>query len=118
VEVARRASVPGQLAFHYQPDRPLVVAPSREHLRMAQEEIRRALSLAGWRPFAVQLDSRPELAARDLYSQLRRGSTGDVSHLELIWSPTGDEAWRAVGDRIEKALSARITGDGRLIVKR
>ncbi|MCX7978518.1 MAG: hypothetical protein N2578_05895, partial [Bdellovibrionaceae bacterium] len=57
-------------------------------------------------PFVLTFPKEPELAARVLYSELRRGAESGADH--LIYRKEGHqqgEAWSAFLDRIVKASS-------------
>ncbi len=102
------SSSPGQLADHYRPGIPLVLLPSGI-LPLASERVEwiaSALGVADLRYRALELDFSPQLAARELYSELHRLS--DTDNGFLVFEDSVEKqapGWDALWDRLRRAAS-------------
>lgn len=103
VEVKNSTVAPGQLDVHYQPQIPLVTIKSAD---LSEVEI---LNLCNknydtshvvW----LNLNEKPEMAARHLYAQLRDLSKPPATLLLCRWNHDWTlDAWLTIWDRLQKA---------------
>ncbi len=96
-------AVPGHLPHHYEPEIPLAIIKGDGTSNL--EEVQKSLGLAELRPAYLHLPRAPELAARSLYSELRRLAEPAQFNLILFQVDSWHEevAWRGVMDRISRA---------------
>lgn len=115
---------PGQMKHHYMPHKPLVMVEAEldeaDILKRAQEligalpdksdgvEIVKPLKVETMR--ALILSESPQVAARELYAQLRECAEGDEDILLFRKTEvhTGED-WEAVLERLGKACSCRVS---------
>lgn len=105
---------PGHLKHHYMPRIPLVmiqyptsdVSVLPELSATQRSEIEHALKLTDWKPIEMKLSDDAILAARELYSELRRCGESGSSLILLHRSPDLDSGlWSAIWNRLEKAAT-------------
>lgn len=102
---AASRSVPGSMAIHYRPTKPLRVtmvadqAAARRLQRLRQADPTTVL---------VELPDRPASAARALYAALRRADARPGRSIDLVLpaSVLADPAWEGVVNRLRKSSSA------------
>ncbi len=116
VEASSTAS-PGHLKHHYMPPIPLVILrepqtaagmPLSVHTR---HSITRQLALSEpWQACELVLNDAPSLAARELYSDLRRLAASGASVIYVRATPqqTGHDLWAAIWDRLQRAASLEL----------
>lgn len=114
---------PGQLKHHYQPDKPLVLIPSREQTSLlSNPQSILELNVLDWvfkksghkykSISELSLPEDPILAARVLYSNLRQLSKEPTE--VIIWfalEATKGPSWLAIRDRLQKASSLDLTSE-------
>lgn len=114
VVVEQSPVAPGHLKHHYMPKIPLVMIQnpvsdnSLELSAVQRAQIERELKLApgDWKPVEMKLQSDANLAARDLYSELRRCGESGASLILLHRSSDKDSGlWSAIWNRLEKAAT-------------
>ena len=106
--------VPGSLEAHYAPSIALQLVAAAELADAAREALgagRRIAVLAAARPAFGHAhltwrtaSAEPEQFARELYARLRELDAPGCD-LILVAAPPGDEAWRAVSDRLRRAAA-------------
>jgi len=115
---ASSTASPGHLKHHYMPPIPLVIlhdqaqdvglplsVETRQHL--AQQ-----LPLPpDWRACELLLNEVPALAARELYSDLRRLATSgaDLIYVRAIPERMQHDLWSAIWDRLQRAASVELS---------
>ena len=122
--VADKRQSPGQMKHHYMPDIPLVLTEADllseiEIMRLAEEQIRqlpdqiegvsikKVKSVQKAKELLLPRDAR--LAARNLYSELRKSAESEADLLYFRLRPEHkDESWQAIMDRLTKAASIHL----------
>lgn len=101
--------VPGKLASHYQPEKPLYYFNDKEKLELfCQQHPGQVFVIAFNKPLTVsqsrfrRFPHLPRKAAYDLYYQLRQADLTDASCIAIELPPEADE-WKGVNERISKA---------------
>ncbi len=101
--------VPGKLASHYQPEKPLYYADDMPKLKTFYHQAQKSiylLSFSEYQPEAnqlhYQLPATPDEAAYELYYQIRRADESDADAIAIELPSKGDE-WAAIRERIIKA---------------
>lgn len=112
IQPGTNIEAPGQIKHHYMPTIPLVTIEKEvwEQWGGGIENIKfnlnQSLSLSMQKPILLQLNNKPEQAARELYSELRNCS---ASGSDLILFKREDyhegELWMAIIDRLKRASS-------------
>jgi len=87
---------PGQLDTHYQPEKPLYLFESE-----AEKETFLNKKTTG-KPITLTIHSNPVIAARELYSSLRRTNTQDGDIIVCVFSEK-DERWTGIKNRLIRA---------------
>ncbi len=114
VIVEQSPVAPGHLKHHYMPKIPLVmilnpVSENSFELSSVQRgHIDRELKISDgdWNPIEMRLPSDANLAARELYSELRRCGESGASLILLHRSADKDSGlWSAIWNRLEKAAT-------------
>lgn len=108
LSVQEKQNSPGHLKHHYQPDKPLFIL-ERFSSRHAAEKflIQQYPEIKKWGE--LQLAPAAPLAARQLYSELRRLSTSGIEAIYILRDPSqNSELWIAIWDRLSKASSATL----------
>lgn len=104
VEEKKDKLQPGGQKFHYKPSVPLYILETKRNKR----EVKKFLSekFPKYKHKQLILASSPQIAARNLYSQLRRLSIGK-NHLIFVHriEEQSGHLWEAVWDRLKKASS-------------
>lgn len=90
----RIAKSPGQMARHYRPRTPVLLARNRNE----------ALSLVGLRGTLLELDADPTVAGAKLYATLHELDDGRFERIVVILPPELPE-WTAIRDRLARAAS-------------
>lgn len=99
---------PGALKHHYMPEIPLVIVPIGEGSELRAEtrlKIQNALGVPIQRTVELSLNPDPVLAARELYSEMRRLAETGVDCMFVRSHDNRDGLWSAIWDRLEKAAS-------------
>lgn len=101
--------VPGKLASHYQPEKPLYFVNDLAQLKEFYHQVNKTLyllTISEFRPeknqLYYQLPTNPHDAAYELYYQLRRADQSDAEAI-VIELPPNIDAWKAIRERIVKA---------------
>lgn len=96
---------PGQLKFHYQPSKAVLLTDQWPLPQEVFENFAQRTSI-GKNPILLDLGDSPTLSARVLYQQLRSAAEQEIDLIVIVRksSCTGD-LWDAVWNRIEKAAS-------------
>jgi L-threonylcarbamoyladenylate synthase len=101
--------VPGQLASHYQPAKPLYFVNDLAQLNEFYHQVNKTtylLTFSRYQPeenqLHFQLPTNPLDAAHELYYQLRRADQSDSDAI-VIELPPDIDAWKAIRERIIKA---------------
>ena len=101
--------VPGKLASHYQPEKPLYVVNDLTQLYEFYKQANMTLyilTMSQFRPekkqLYYQLPTNPHNAAHELYYQLRRADQSNAEAI-VIELPPNTDAWKAIRERIIKA---------------
>jgi L-threonylcarbamoyladenylate synthase len=106
---------PGHLKHHYMPSIPLVITSGDEQLSEAdRRRIQMELGLATLRaPLELKLSNDAALAARELYSEMRRLSEegGDLLFVRKTTERSGG-LWQAIWDRLGRAASLDLSLTG------
>lgn len=102
---------PGSLKHHYMPKIPVIIVSSTEPAGLSQEtktKVQRELNFKIQRADELILSEDPALAARELYSELRRLSEGgaDAIYVRAVQDQSG--LWSAIWDRLSRAASLRL----------
>ncbi len=105
---------PGQIKHHYMPSVPLVLIEQDIESSKVKEyltyEVQKKLHKKILYPASLDLSEDPSIAARQLYSQLRK--TAEQKNVDLIYfikKPIhNNDLWLAFFDRLQKAASLRI----------
>jgi L-threonylcarbamoyladenylate synthase len=107
--------VPGTMSRHYSPTTPVNVVPSKrlEHVATEMTENREKVAVLAMRPPAIanpymtwiNAGTRPEVYARQLYSNLRTLDKAQAKVILVEEVPEG-ERWDAVRDRLKRAATA------------
>ena len=97
--VASEAS-PGHLTHHYMPAVPLIVL-KREHAAAAELD-----GFNGKRVALMQLSGDPTIAARELYSEMRRAAEGGAEVIVCPAPEQRDGLWAAIWDRLSRAATS------------
>jgi len=99
-------ATPGHMPHHYQPTKPLVLIPRRPTIDDL-ETIRERLDLASIEnSMEIVLSKTPQLAARELYAELRKASDSRAPFLWLNTKSIEDTGlWNSIKDRLSKAQS-------------
>jgi L-threonylcarbamoyladenylate synthase len=114
VEIARAQKSrqsPGHLEHHYMPEIPLIITATTTDLSSPAtvRELKDKLGTAPSRPAELILDEEPEIAARELYTELRRLSATGADALFVRRSPEKMNGfWDAIWDRLTRAASAEV----------
>lgn len=113
VQRAQSEASPGHLKHHYMPKIPLVIVPENETSPLSEaskKKAREALGLKDIRnPMELILDENPELAARELYSEMRRLSESGADILFVRHSEARSHGlWQAIWDRLSRASTLDI----------
>ncbi len=100
---------PGHTDTHYQPAIPLIIAhrtPSQE----TATQIEKKFSFPSLSRYSeLNLNPDPRLAARDLYSEMRRLSTSGIKWMFVRKSnDRSGEVWESIWNRLDRAASMRI----------
>ena len=106
------ARAPGQMAKHYRPRTPLVLAATNESALAAGEELTRRELSWGWlsfgggsQPFlAIALPDDPERYAARLYDELHRFDQVGIDRI-IVTMPPDTPEWAAVRDRLLRAAA-------------
>jgi len=88
------ARSPGQRSRHYAPSKPLILVDRGELASRRRDG-----------DAVLELGEQPEVAARELYAELRRLSDADGVERILVERPPPDEAWAGIRDRLRRASS-------------
>ena len=107
VDEATVASGPGQLLSHYAPSTPVVLV---EAGATAMDALIAGLAARGTVVAEVVLADEGELAARDLYRNLRAADQPDVDLL-VVKARSGAGMGRAVNDRLFRSAQGRVVTD-------
>lgn len=102
---------PGQVKHHYMPTIPvLFITESKwKNLNTNFKDINNQLSTNYKNPICLNLDSSPELAARELYSKLRECSLSDHDLIVFVHTHLQvGEYWTAILDRLRRASTHSI----------
>ncbi len=114
VVVEQSPVAPGHLKHHYMPKIPLVMIqnPVSENslelsaVQRAQIDNKLKFGDGDWNPIEMTLPSDANLAARELYSELRRCGESGASLILLHRSADKDSGlWSAIWNRLEKAAT-------------
>ncbi len=100
------AASPGQLAHHYMPKIPLIIFKD-----LAQAEDPLVLKQIPFKSFVdLELNANPVLAARELYSNLRKCSHSGCDYIRAFRSSAqSDQLWDAIWDRLTRAATFNFT---------
>jgi L-threonylcarbamoyladenylate synthase len=116
VEIRRISSEasPGHLKHHYMPSVPLVILPGDPGKALSATEImklREELKIAGLqRPAELLLSQDATLAARELYSEMRRLADSGADLLFVRRSSESEHGlWPAIWDRLTRAATLNWT---------
>lgn len=112
IRVETSEASPGHLKHHYQPRIPLVITGSQATL--SSENLKRvATDLkigAPTRPEELKLSDDPAIAARELYSEMRRLSENGADLLFVRKTQDREGGlWMAIWDRLTRAASLNLT---------
>ncbi len=101
--------VPGKLAHHYQPNKPLFYFSDPETLKSFYESFDKPIYLLSFANFpelanelCYQLKKNPQQTAFELYYQLRRADLSPASCI-IMELPPKEVAWEGIRERIIKA---------------
>lgn len=113
VEVSRASSPasPGTLQHHYMPKIPLVVVPAGEPEGISAShrlKIQTELGKGAHKAVELVLDDDPAVAARELYSEMRRLAESGADCIYVRARPDRDGVWSAIWDRLGRAASMEI----------
>lgn len=104
--------VPGKLASHYQPEKPLLYFSSIEILNSIDKKYANELYLISFdrisshlSPYFFLLPDSPTQAAFELYYRLRQADQSQAKAIAIQLPPQG-EVWQAITERIQKAGSS------------
>ena len=107
--------VPGSAVRHYSPSTPLNIVPGRELAKVIQEfaSTEAKVAVLGMKPPSIaspfmtwiNAGNRPDLYARNLYSNLRTLDKSGARMILVEDVPEG-ERWDAVRDRLKRAATA------------
>lgn len=93
---------PGQLKYHYQPSKPLILA----NVGVSKEEIIKKLGNSNIRTAEIiHLSADPQFFAREMYAAFRKGSKKNVDALILHLNINEDQEWDAINNRLSKAAT-------------
>ncbi len=94
---------PGHLTHHYQPQQPLVIVGKNEDLATAREDFSVSLS----EMYELVLAPSPQLAARELYAQMRSLSQKPECKLIYVQASHKDSTglWSSIWDRLNRAAT-------------
>ena len=111
VEAAASISSPGHLPFHYQPAIPLVSVPS-DRFPLSPTDLAAIvteLKLESDKSAHLALDNNPAIAARQLYSEMRRLADSGAAFLTVLRPDCNAEPqWTAIWDRLQRASSLHL----------
>ena len=97
-----KASSPGHLEYHYQPESPLVIISAE----MSEAQVLSSIQKK-WphitRSNPLVLSAEPQQAARQLYSELRRLSEKDAAIVFKMRLEYQNPEWEAILDRLQRA---------------
>ncbi|MEK6554548.1 MAG: L-threonylcarbamoyladenylate synthase [Bdellovibrionota bacterium] len=100
---------PGHLKHHYMPEIPLVIVDDFEFVGLDKPALMKKLRISEWRPAELRLSDEPEIAARELYSQLRELSSSRANFIFVCYNPKHVSGlWSAIWNRIEKAATINL----------
>lgn len=91
-------NVPGNMQDHYMPKRPLIILSEGRNINESKLKFKSYIEM--------KLSDLPELAARELYSQMR--ILGQSNHDVILFKKMGfhqGELWEAILDRLNRASS-------------
>lgn len=120
-EVIRETSQasPGHLKHHYMPNIPLVIVPREEPLTDSAElsaqvrlRIQNEIGKPAQRAVELHLSEDPSLAARELYSEMRRLAETGADCIFVRKREAQDGLWSAIWDRLNRAASLDLTSAG------
>lgn len=106
VETLESEASPGHLKHHYQPKIPLALLAGAWNTN-TKSKIERELGASFKNPTELHLDSDPAIAARELYSEMRRLAESGADLLYVIRPQDASGLWSAVLDRLERAASVQ-----------
>jgi L-threonylcarbamoyladenylate synthase len=99
---------PGHLEHHYMPEIPLVITDTKA--KFDQVALMKELAITEWKPIELKLSPKPEIAARELYAQLRRASESGANLIFVRFNPNHlSGLWSAIWNRIEKAATLNLS---------
>ncbi len=82
-----------------------------EFTGLDKKDLMKKLKVSEWRPAELRLSEEPELAARELYAQLRELSSARANFIFVRRSAQHTSGlWSAIWNRIEKAASVNLSG--------
>lgn len=97
---------PGHLKHHYMPEIPLVAL---ENINFDAKQICEALKIPFAEGASLELSSDAVLAARELYSNLRKASEQNKGFIYVIKNQNqSGELWTAIWDRLSKAATLKL----------
>lgn len=102
---------PGHMEHHYMPPIPLIYCSKPWTLEMLQKHMQERNLFYGMniKLGVLELPSDASLAARKLYSELRRLSESDNKALVFFYKPEqSSELWQAILDRLSRASKIKI----------
>lgn len=110
-----KIEAPGQIKHHYMPSIPLIMIDEKIWKSKGSDfnSINKELRTNFCHPSILQLNDKPEQAARELYSQLRACSSQFYDSIVFIkTSKHQGEFWRALLDRLRRAATFHLEVEG------
>lgn len=116
VEITRDSSQasPGQLKHHYMPKIPLVIVRSQEPESLSAEtrlKIQNQLGRPAKKPIELDLSDDARLAARELYSEMRRLAESGADCIFVRARESTHGYWAAIWDRLSRAASLNLASE-------
>ncbi|MCO5141844.1 MAG: L-threonylcarbamoyladenylate synthase [Oligoflexia bacterium] len=107
IEKSQKGASPGLLENHYQPEIPLVIVDKEDFSNKDEEHIQKIFQLDHLsKGVELTLSKSANLAARELYSELRSLSNTKVSYIFFKYKEyMKEESWDGIRDRLKKASS-------------
>lgn len=112
IRIQESTASPGHLPHHYMPKIPLVIVGSKEPSGLSaetklkiQNETGRTARLAT----ELELNDDPMMAARELYSEMRRVAESGADCMFVKARPERNGLWIAIWDRIHRAATLNLT---------
>jgi L-threonylcarbamoyladenylate synthase len=110
VSVTRESSQasPGSLKHHYMPKIPVVIVQPQNSTELSADirlRIQNELGMPAQNAVELKLNDDPAIAARELYSEMRKISESNADCIYVVNRPERQGMWSAIWDRLSRAAS-------------